>query len=336
MTRILLTFFQLKEQRKSILGLFSGKKRSLYWSSTIPLIRKRPIRRLRKFNLGLGVMIVILSCTAVDAQERPVDYFTFGVYTSEKPTEIFKRWCPILDDASKHLSDKLRHQIKLELVIHKTYEETVDLLIKGEIDFARLAPASYIFAKKGDPDIEIVGKELKKGEEIFYGIIFVRKDSPIKALQDLKGKRFAFGNKRSTIGRFLSQRQLLQAGVTREDLAGYDYLGRHDKVAAAVLAGDFDAGAAKEKTFKKYKNKGVGLREIARHPNVTKNWSARSGIDRKLLRALRKYLFLLDDEVILETCGGDLTGFVKGADEAYDIIREALEDGYRFDPDVGI
>jgi len=322
MTRVLLTLFQLKEQGKSLLGLFSGKK--------------RPIRCLKKINLGLGVIIIILSCTAVYAQERPVDYFTFGVYTSEKPTEIFKRWRPMLDDASKYLSDKLKHQIKLELVIHKTYEETVDLLIKGEIDFARLAPASYIFAKQGDPGIEIVGKELKKGEETFYGIIFVRKDSPIQTLQDIKGKRFAFGNKRSTIGRFLSQRQLLHAGITREDLSSYDYLGRHDIVAAAVLAGDFDAGAAKEKTFKQYKDKGAGLREVARHPNVTKNWSARSGIDRKLLRALRNYLFLLDDKALLDTFGGDLTGFVKGADEAYDIVRDALEDGYRFDPDTGI
>jgi len=296
----------------------------------------KTLKCLKKFILSLGVMIVILSCTVVDAQERPVDYFAFGVYTSEKPTEIFKRWSPILEDASKYLSDKLKHQIKLELVIHKTYEETVDLLIKGEIDFARLAPASYIFAKKGDPGIKIVGKELIKGEEIFYGIIFARKDSPIKTLQDVKGKHFAFGNKRSTIGRFLSQRQLFQAGITREDLAGYDYLGRHDKVATAVLAGDFDAGAIKEKTFKEYRNKGVGLKEIARHSNVTKNWSARSGIDRKLLRALRNYLFLLDDEVILETYGGDLTGFVKGADKAYDIIREALEAGYRFDPNIGI
>jgi len=68
----------------------------------------------------------------------------------------------------------------------------------------------------------------------------------------------------------------MKANVFAKDLASYDYLGRHDKVGAAVAAGKYEAGALKESTFKKQIKKGKPLRELARFPNVTKLWIASS------------------------------------------------------------
>ena len=44
---VLLTFSPLKTLRKSILGLFSREKRSLYWTSATSLIWKRPIKKIK-------------------------------------------------------------------------------------------------------------------------------------------------------------------------------------------------------------------------------------------------------------------------------------------------
>ena len=84
--------------------------------------------------------------------------------------------------------------------------------------------------------------EDKKGERRFSGVIVVGADSSIKRLADLAGKRFAFGDENSTIGRYLAQAELVKAGIRARDLAHYEYLGRHDLVAKAVSLGDFRAG----------------------------------------------------------------------------------------------
>lgn len=277
----------------------------------------------------LGVMVVVLCFVTVSAQEQPAKVIKFGVYTADKPTDVYNKFHPILEHVSKKLSEQLDRQIKIELIIGKNYDVTVNQLVRGEIDFARLGPASYINAKNANPGIQIVAMELKKGKKIFYGIIFARKDSSINNLEDLKGKRFAFGNKESTIGRYLAQRALLLNGVNAEMLSAYGYLGRHDKVCTAVLAGDFDAGAAKEKTFIKYKERDVNLKEISRFPNVTKPWVSRSNIDSILLNSLRNYLIELDNKKILKHYG--VTGFAEGSDEEYQIIRDAMGFGKNFE-----
>ena len=58
----------------------------------------------------------------------------------------------------------------MELIIGKTYEIMVNQLIRGEMDFARLGPTSYVQTKNADSGIEIVAMELKRDTKVFYGI----------------------------------------------------------------------------------------------------------------------------------------------------------------------
>src|SRR5262249_48172697 len=152
---------------------------------------------------------------------------------------------------TKHLGKP----VDFQLTIFKSYEDGITALSEGRVDFVHFGPASYIEAKRRNPRIELVGMEHENGEKRFNGVIFVAKDSPIQTLADLKGKRFAFGDPNSTIGRFLVQAELVGAGVYLDDLAGYRYLERHDQVAAAVEHGDFDAGAVKSASFQKANEK---------------------------------------------------------------------------------
>ena len=162
--------------------------------------------------------------------------------------------------------------------------------------------------------------ETKKGKKRFKGVICVQKDSPINNISELKGKRFAFGNEHSTIGRYLSQKYLLSHGIKAHDLAAYDYLGRHDKVGYAVAKGQFDAGALKESTFKKLVQKGQPLRVIASFDNVTKPWVAREGLDQKTQGALQRALLSIKDKKILQALKKD--GFATTSIEDYQIILQ--------------
>ena len=253
---------------------------------------------------------------------------TFGVYTSDKPSAMFKKFKPILRYFEDEIATRIEEAPQIKLVIYKTYELALRAFINDEVDFVRFGPASYVIAKNRNPNIRLLAIEENKGERRFNGIICVREDSPFGSLADLRGKSFAFGDENSTIGRYLSQAELVEAGITSSDLEKFDYLDRHDKVVAAVLHGKYDAGAAKESTFAKYKEK--GLRELKAFDNVTKPWVARSGISENQFIALQNVLLKTTNPDILKTFSKSLSGFAPCKDSEYDFVRKGMKRSKRF------
>jgi len=252
----------------------------------------------------------------------------FGIYASDKPSEMVKQFRPMLNVLEAGLSRSLDEPVVINLQVASSYEKGVAALVTGKVDFARFGPASYINAKYQDPGISIIGIESKKGSKIFNGVICVREDSAITSVRDLKGRSFAFGNSESTIGRYLSQAHLNENGIKAKALSSYEYLDRHDRVGSAVAAGKFDAGALKEGTYKKLLKKGARLREIAVFPNVTKPWISRSALSPRIFNALQETLLALKDPQALKALKKD--GFLAGSDEDYNRIRKAIENNPLF------
>ncbi len=245
---------------------------------------------------------------------------TFGIYTSDKPTTMYQKFKPIID----YLQDRTTQNggnATVKLKIFPSYAAAVDALVAGNVDFMRFGPASYIRAKDRDENIRLLAMEHKKNKKRFYGVFIVAKNSPINSIKDLKGKSFAFGNQNSTIGRYLSQAELVKAGVRSADLTKYVYLGRHDKVALAVAVGNYDAGVVKENTFKKYAES-KGLKKIAQFPNVTKPWVVRAGFDDNLFAVLQQALLELKDKKTLKALKQD--GFLVAEDSDYDFVRQGM------------
>ena len=275
----------------------------------------------------LAVISVIMLLSIVSPVQADLK-LSFGLYTSDKPTTLVKKFRPILNSLENSMSNALDTKVSIKLSIAKSYEQGILALSKGEIDFARLGPASFINALEQNPNISLLVIETKKGKKRFKGVICVQKDSPINNISELKGKRFAFGNKHSTIGRYLSQKYLVKHGIKAHDLAAHDYLGRHDKVGYAVAKGQFDAGALKESTFKKLVKKGQALRIIASFDNVTKPWVARAGLNHKTQDALQSALLSIKDKKILKALKKD--GFATASIEDYQIIKYAIKTNEEF------
>ena len=273
------------------------------------------------------VILTLLSLTVIVVASEIVT-ITFGVYQSDKATVMYRKFTPILEILEEKVEAQLNVPVSFELRIFKDYDEANDAITNGEVDFVRFGPASYIIAKKRNNYIKLLVMEERKGKKRFNGVICVAKDSSIQKVQDLKGKRFAFGNKLSTIGRFLSQLYLVEHGIKESDLSNYEYLGRHDKVGTAVAIGKFDAGALKESTFKKLLKKGHPLRALAIFPNVTKPWIARSGLSEKIRRTLSETLLHIKDSKALKALVKD--GFLPGSDKDYAIIRSSMNRNNEF------
>ena len=257
-------------------------------------------------------------------------HLTFGLYSSKKPTEMVKQYRPLLTVIEARLTEKLKQRVSIHTQVVKTYEEGIAALVEGKFDFSQVGPVSYVQAKSKKPDLTILAVEGARGGRTVNGIICVLSNSSITEVKDLKGHSFAFGDQFSTTGRYNSQMFLLESGIMARDLKRFDYLERHDRVGAAVAAGEFDAGALNERTFKKMNQSGAGLRAIAQFPIAGRPWVARSELPGRIVQALRQTLIETKDEEPLAALGEENLAFFPGEDQDYASTRIAVDRNDRF------
>src|SRR5262249_19169674 len=181
------------------------------------------------FGLASG-LAVLASAVAQDgpvhdgAQERPARTLTFGVYSFKKPTEVVRDFAVATDALAAALTKDTGAAVAIQLRVFKTYDECLTRFVAGDIDIVRFGPASYVLAQQRQPKVQLLAAEQEDGKKRCKGVIVVRKESPIRSLADLKGHSFAFGDENSTIGRYLSQEQLVDAGIHADDLSSFRYL----------------------------------------------------------------------------------------------------------------
>jgi phosphonate transport system substrate-binding protein len=108
---------------------------------------------------------------------------------------------------------------------------------------ASLATFAYILAAdKGCAEAELIS--VRYGSPTYNGQIFVRADSGLETLADLKGKTFCRGDVYSTSGWIIPSIELKAAGVDPDTEITTLDTGSHDASVAGVYNGDCDAGAS--------------------------------------------------------------------------------------------
>ncbi len=281
---------------------------------------------MKWINLFAALGVVAFRIRPAQAADDVV--LKFGLYASEKPSKMIRQFRPILNRLEKSLTALLGRKVRIKTIVARSYAEGQDNLVSGRVDFSRMGPASYVAVKRRTPEISVLALESRRGRKEFHGVISITSDSNVHNLADLKGKNFAFGSERSTIGRYLSQLLLLENGVRAADLARYEYLGRHDLVGTAIAAKKFDAGALKESTFKAMVEKGRKIRAIALIKNVTQPWIAAAQLSIRMTVALRQSLLQMRDAKALKALNSG--PLLAGSDDDFNLIRRAIDMNYQF------
>lgn len=248
----------------------------------------------------------------------------FGVHPYLAPSELIERFTPM----ARRIGRELGREVRVE--VSRDYEEHIRLIGEGRLDLAYMGPASYVMATARYKTLMPLGVMSVKGKDTFRGVIVTRRDSPIKSMVQLKGRKFAFGDVNSTMSHLVPRYMMIEAGLGIKDLAGHEFLNSHDNVALGVLVGDFDAGALKQEAFDKYAPRGlVALQytpEIKEHLVV-----ASGGLAPALVRKARESLLSMpvmdrgEGEKVLWEIKPGITGFVPVQDKDYDNLRVILD-----------
>jgi phosphonate transport system substrate-binding protein len=135
--------------------------------------------------------------------------------------------------------------------VGQSYAAVVEAMANGQVDVGWFGAVSYLQAKKR-AGAELLAVAVEHGSSTYYSGIFVRGDSAMHGLLDLKGKALALGDPSSTSSFAFPLVMLLEAGVDPvKDLGKIVFAGSHVNSLVACSEGRVDAGAASFNSFEK-------------------------------------------------------------------------------------
>ena len=197
-----------------------------------------------------------------------------------------------------YMSEKTGVQIRLTIlsrygnVLEKFTEEKMDGAFLGSFTGA------LAISKLGlDPIARPVNLD---GSATYSGYIFVRKDSGIKGIREMKGKKMAFVDKATTAGYIFPVAYLKSQGIKdiNSFFREYYFTGSHDAAVLAVLNREADIGAAKHSMYNRVRTEEPRIdRELvilAESPKVPSNGLClRRGFDPILRKKLKEALLAM-------------------------------------------
>ena len=226
---------------------------------------------------------------------------------------------------AEYLGQQLGRPVQVR--VGSNYEEHIGFVGQDAVDIAYMGPAAYVAVVERFGPKPILARVQTRGKPYLGGVIFVRRDSDIRQLSDLKGKRFAFGDPESTTGSIMPRYVLRENGIALRDFASVSHIVSHDNVVLGVLAGDFDAGVVRGEIYDEMADR--GLRRLADLPSVSEHlFVTRANLPPHDVQRLRQALLQLgasaDGQRILHAISVEMTGMVPTTDADYDGVRKVV------------
>ncbi|MCK4709923.1 MAG: phosphate/phosphite/phosphonate ABC transporter substrate-binding protein, partial [Gammaproteobacteria bacterium] len=298
------------------------------YSEELPLLISKAVRTMIMISTNKSnskyssiIVTVLLLIPMLFNTAHAGKTLILAVHPYLSPEELIKKFTPI----ANYLSAQTGQTIKVR--IGSNYKEHIQYIGENKVDIAYMGPASYVnmtneFGKK-----PVLARLEIKGRPWFQGNIITRQDSEINTLDDLKGKRIAYGDPASTMSYIVPHHMLDKAGVFNDPSSKHQFLHSHDNVALGVLSGDFDAGAVKPSVFKKFQAK--GLRTIVKTPKISEHlFVTRDNCPTELVDAIRHAMLKIQDSeegmAALRAIKGNITGLVKADSSDYDNLRKII------------
>jgi phosphonate transport system substrate-binding protein len=160
-----------------------------------------------------------------------------------------------------YLTKKLGTSVRFTIL--SRYGDVLDRFMSRKMDGAFFGAFTGVLAMEqlnAEPIVHPVHLDGTSGAQSY---IFVRKDSNIVSVKDMKGKRIAFVDKATATGYLYALSFLRERGV--QDLNTYfrdvSFTGSHGSTIYAVLDGIADIGTAKSRIFQQLVKKEHGIRE---------------------------------------------------------------------------
>lgn len=232
---------------------------------------KRQRQEMRRWTsaLGLALVLALGGCATVAADVPFVDLTQRQVLPEAAHTEIEPLRMAVAAVLSpegnidsyaglaRYLGDYLGRPV--ELIQRRTYAEVNELVAAGSVDLAFVCTSAYVSGSdRGDMELLVVPEV--NSERVYYSSVIIPADSTVTAIEDLRGKVFAFTDPMSHTGRVYPTYLVQQLGEDPDAFFSSSFFTySHDKAIEAVADGVAE-GAAVDSLVLDY--------ALARDPNL--------------------------------------------------------------------
>jgi phosphonate transport system substrate-binding protein len=268
--------------------------------------------------LALTLLLPFSPLTLAANQSKDPYELLFGSVAMDIPVVMHQRLKPL----TRYLSLRLHRPVSLKL--SPNMGDAIREVADKKVQLAYLTPVAYLKAHQLG-NARLIAKTITNGKASFQLMIVVKENSPYKTVADLKGKRFAFGDKRA----LLQRAAVVGAGIKLEDFSEYRFIGHYDNIARAVMRGDFDAGIVKDTMA--FQWQGKGLRILYASPHLPPyNITANGDLSDKLVTELKKAFLELnpknpEEMKVIKAIDKDYDGFAATSDAEYNIVRKLIK-----------
>jgi len=261
-------------------------------------------------------------------KKPPVEKLLIGLIPEQNLFRQMERYEPL----GEYLSRKTGTKITFKVL--PRYGNIIDSFNSSGMDGAFFGSFTYALAhvKVG---VEVLARPVAlDNTSTYYGMIFVRKDSGIRTVRDMKGKRFAFVDRATTAGYLLPRDYFFHHGISDYNryLKEVYFTGTHEDAIEDVLNKKADIGAAKNTVFQRLAGEDPRILKelvvLARSPDVPENALAlRKDIDVSVRSRLKESLLTMhldpEGKQVLERFGA--LKFIETTNKDYDVVREYAE-----------
>src|SRR5438874_3667470 len=253
---------------------------------------------------------------------------------SQKPTDLLATG----EEFAKVLT-KLT-DIPVRVTVASDYAAVIEALRNRTADLAFVHPVGYVLASR-EAKAMIVVRNLWHGKSSFTSRIYVRKESGLKSLEELRGRAMAFIDPASSSGYGYPMVILIGRGLVRNRdpktfFREVVFAGSHDAGMRALLNGHVDALASFDMAREQYLRDPAERERIAwvaeTEPIPEAGIAARDGLDPATFARVRAALLRLrgPEYAALLKRIYDIDGFEPAEDREYDPVRAAMDElGFR-------
>jgi len=248
---------------------------------------------------------------------------------SQKPTDLLATGAEFGKVLSRLAGQPVR------VTVASDYAAVIEALRNRTADLAFVHPGGYVLASR-EAKATIMVRNLWHGKSSFTSRFFVRRESGIKSVEELRGRTIAFVDPASSSGYIYPMVLLIQKGLVKNRdpktfFKEVVFSGAHDASMRALLNGHVDAIASFDLAREQYLRDPAERERIvfvAETPEIPEaGIAARPGLDSATFARVRTALLQIRAPEYADLLKRlyEIDGFAPAQDSDYDPVRAAVE-----------